>query len=240
MSCGLRLLSAPRECFDYCLYITDSKKIVKVYCHRSVLLAHSIRMRELITPENYFDLTITVLIGYVGSMLELIQFMYLKNTGLFTNREKILELCAVLKMKPEFVIASNVVQNLEHNSIDLDSCKLSTEFVTLVSMKKYVEPNQPISSSQFDIKVSSNGMDTTVNVQINNNMKTNNDQMSENVVSDDNMVLQFDDANMKPIDKLLLNCDAPLNHSKQTNTFLFIPPRILRSNMKRLRSTRNY
>jgi hypothetical protein len=177
-------------------------------------------------------LTITVEIGYVGSMLELLQFMYLKNTGLLTNREKILELCAVLKMKPEFVIASNFVNST--HSIDLDLCQLSTEFVNLVSMKKYVAPvvnsQSTSSSSQFDIKVSSN--EVTVNVQINNNnAKTNNDQM-------DNMVPRIAQFDQKPID--ISNCDESLNHSKKTNTFLFIPPRILRSNMKRLRSTRNY
>ena len=152
-------------------------------------------------------------------------------------------------MKPEFVIASNFP--ITTNSIDLDSCQLSTEFVKLVSIKKYVVPvvnSQSTSSSQFDIKVSSN--EVTVNVQINNNnTKTNNDQMINTTTLEkvdcestlDNMVppiAQFDHANIKPID--ISNCDESLNHSKKTNTWLFIPPRILRSNMKRLRSTRNY
>ena len=86
MSCGAVLLKGPVDSFDYCLYITDTKKTIKIYCHRSVLLAHSVKMRELITSENFFDLTIEVKPGYLGSMIELLQFMYLKNIALISNR----------------------------------------------------------------------------------------------------------------------------------------------------------
>jgi hypothetical protein len=170
-------------------------------------------LRELITSENYFDLTIDVPLGYLGAMLELLQFMYLKNTGLLTNREKILELCAVLKMKPEFVIASNVPSQL--NVIDLDSCQLSNEFVNLISIKKCVDPikENPIkkdeSKQQFNITVSSNGMDTNVNVQV-----THNEEKISSIL--------FDSQKSKR--------EPSTNHKKIS----------LRSNAKRLRSTRNY
>jgi hypothetical protein len=169
-------------------------------------------MRELITSDCYFDLTIDVPLGYLGSMLELLQFMYLKNTGLLTNREKIVTLCALLKMKPEFVIASNVPSHT--NVIDLDSCQLSNEFVNLISIKKYTNPikENPIkkedSKQQFNITVSSNGIDTNVNVQV-----THNEEKIRSVVFDSQ------------------------KKSKMEHEYKKIS---LRSNAKRLRSTRNY
>jgi BTB/POZ domain len=134
MSCGLKMLCAPKECFDYCLYVTDSKKVVKLFCHRAVLLSHSIRMRELITGENYFDLTLSVEPGYLGAMLELLQFMYLKNVGLLSNRDKILDLCALLQMKPEFVRAENILA--DEKVINLDTCQLTNDFISLISIKQ--------------------------------------------------------------------------------------------------------
>ncbi len=226
MSCGLRLLTAPIECFDYCLYISDSKKVVKVYCHRAILLSHSILMRELITSENYFDLTVSVEFGYISSMLELLQFMYLKNTGLLSNREKLLELCAMLKMKSEFV----TVGNIQSNVIDIESCQLSIEFEKLVSIKKIATNNEQ--GTEFNITMSSNGVKTSVNVQVDTIETKNHHTQNINSVSKCDTTCE-----------LSTTSNTPLYESEKINskkTILQIHKRPLRSDMKRLRSTRNY
>ena len=130
MSCGQTLLKGPKDIFDYCLYITDHKKTVKIYCHRSVLLSHSITMRNLIGAENFFDLTIEVKPGFLASMIELIQYMYLKNIALISNREKMLELCALLKMKKEYVLVNN-----SSCILNLETCQLTDEFQGLMEIK---------------------------------------------------------------------------------------------------------
>lgn len=136
MSCGLSLLRGSADSFDYSLYVTDGKKIIKVSCHRSVLMTHSAKMRELVNGENFFDVTITVKPGYMCSMMELLQHMYLKNSALLTNRAKILELCAFLRMKPTFI-------NVEHalppsaTIVDLEglTSHLTLDFQSLLSIK---------------------------------------------------------------------------------------------------------
>lgn len=98
-SCGLTLLKAPQDCFDYVLHITsDDQMIVNVFCHRCVLLAHSGKMRELISGENFFDMSVRVKPGYVSSTVELVQYMYLKDIEVISDKDKVLELSAFFEM----------------------------------------------------------------------------------------------------------------------------------------------
>jgi hypothetical protein len=123
----------------------------------------------LITAENFFDLTISVKPGYIGSMLELLQYLYLKNLGLLSNIPKILELCALLKMPQDFARASNVI--VDHTDYHLDNCRLTSDFVNLVSVKIAERPeiSQPghIQKQHRFVGIISN----TTNITINNTLE---------------------------------------------------------------------
>jgi len=95
-SCGQTLLQGPSNTFDYVLHLTDGKQQATMFCHRSVLSVHSKRFNTTINGENYFDQEVQVLPGYMGAMLELIQFMYLKDTRYLTQHKKIKKLCIFL------------------------------------------------------------------------------------------------------------------------------------------------
>jgi hypothetical protein len=98
ISCGLALLRAPKNCFDYILRISDGNITVKLFTHRCVLLSHGYKFNELINDENYFDMSIMVKKGFIGPCIELIQYMYLKDPRLITDKEKMLELCTLFEM----------------------------------------------------------------------------------------------------------------------------------------------
>jgi hypothetical protein len=97
-SCGLSLLQGPLDAFDYVLWLTDGEQQIKVLAHRCVLLAHSEKMRELITGENFFECTIKVKPGYLTACLELLQFMYMKDPRLIHHVDQVLELCGMFRM----------------------------------------------------------------------------------------------------------------------------------------------
>lgn len=93
-SCGLTLLRAPRNTRDYWLEITSNDDfVVTVHCHRCVLLSHATELQVYLTGENFWNMSIKVDLGYVSAALELIQFMYLKDPKLITEKDKVLELC---------------------------------------------------------------------------------------------------------------------------------------------------
>jgi hypothetical protein len=149
-SCGLTLLKSPKDTFDYVLYITDDTVTVKVLCHKCVLLSHSERLRELISGENYFDLDIKVKKGYISSLLQLIQYMYLKDPMLISNSDKILELCGMFHMELDhFIIRTNKAVQLntypmtsivlKHQQKQHDEkCLFATEFTKLIHIKDLV------------------------------------------------------------------------------------------------------
>jgi len=104
-SCGLTLLRSPPEAHDYVLKITcDDVHYVHINCHRCVLLAHSRKLQELITCENYYSLIIRVAPGYVGACVELLQYMYLRDISLITDKAKMLEMCGLFDMPSEFYL----------------------------------------------------------------------------------------------------------------------------------------
>ncbi len=142
-SCGLRLLRGPRNAFDYVLKITsDGKQFVNLACHRCVLIAHSAKFAELITSENYWDMEINVKPGYVSAVVELIQFMYLKDPRLLTQTQKVLELCGLFDMSSEhFAIRTNAATGPEDwirlvISADDSECITSADFLKIISVVK--------------------------------------------------------------------------------------------------------
>ena len=113
-SCGLALLKGPRNAFDYVLRLTsDDKQFVQIYCHRCVLITHSKKMSDLICNENFWDMDVKVKPGFLGAAVELIQYMYLRDITLISDKSKILELCAVFEMPLDFfLIQQNQAQAL--------------------------------------------------------------------------------------------------------------------------------
>lgn len=133
-SCGLTLLRGPRNAFDYRLSISsDEKHYVHIRCHRAVLISHSKRFDQLINAENYFELEIKVKPGYVGPMIELLQFMYLKDPALISSRDKVVELCGVCEMPLDhFFIRQHTDGTSPHRAVPLnivadESASVTTE-----------------------------------------------------------------------------------------------------------------
>ncbi len=102
-SCGLALLQGGS--FDYVLRISsDDKQYIHINCHRSVLTAHSSALRELISGDNFWDMDIKVRPGYVSAAIELVQYMYLKDPVLISQREKVIELCSLFGMPLDYFL----------------------------------------------------------------------------------------------------------------------------------------
>lgn len=100
-SCGSVLLSGPAHTFDYVLHLDDSVQQVHVWCHRVVLATHSALLSELMRGENYWEQCLQVASGYLGACLELIQFFYLRDLSLLTDRSRILRVCQFFKVPLE-------------------------------------------------------------------------------------------------------------------------------------------
>lgn len=99
LSLGQVLLSGNPNTFDYVLNLTeDGKTFVKVHCHRCVLCACSNRFDNLIGGEEYFEMNIKLLPGYLLPMLELIQYMYLRDLKLISHKKEVLKLCGSFEM----------------------------------------------------------------------------------------------------------------------------------------------
>jgi hypothetical protein len=181
-SCGLSLLKSPRDTFDYVLFITDDTVTVKVLCHKCVLLSHSERLRELISGENYFDLDIKVKKGYISSLLELIQYMYLKDPMLISNSDKILELCGMFHMELDhFIIRTNKAVQLntypmtsvvlKHQQKQQDEkCLFATEFTKLIHIKDLIPvditDSKPIKKT-FEKHINDQGLKRTLDKNTN-------------------------------------------------------------------------
>lgn len=116
ISCGQALLQMARQTADYAVFLKEGDGIVKVLCHKCVLIAHSVSFQNLINAENFFDIEIILKPGYMGSMIELLQFLYLKNPHELTNKKQVLELAGMLEMKLDFFIIQNVQTDQPHYS----------------------------------------------------------------------------------------------------------------------------
>lgn len=98
-SLGQHLLRGPNNSFDFKLKLTeDCHTVVCICCHRSILCAYSRKFSRLIKDQDYFDITIKCMPGYLGPMIELIQYMYLRNPKFITHKERVLKLCGTLEM----------------------------------------------------------------------------------------------------------------------------------------------
>lgn len=112
-SCGLTLLQGDKSEFDYVVYVTDGFGSVKIPCHRCILTVHSERLRDLMKNENFFDMVIRVKPGYIGAVIELIQYMYLKDHTLISDSVKVLEICGMFHMKADhFMIRNRMVPSV--------------------------------------------------------------------------------------------------------------------------------
>ena len=155
-TCGLALLSSPKETFDFVLKVTDGKQAAKVPCHRCVLVAHSLKLRDFITCENYFELTIKLLPGYIPALLELVQYMYLKDHTLITDIQKVLELCGTLHMKLDhFIVSRGKTEKLNqypvvyHIHLQENTAAVLPEFTRLVEFQNVqIAPPPKIKSEE--------------------------------------------------------------------------------------------
>lgn len=145
-SCGLTLLKSPLKTFNYVLHLTtDDVHYIQINCHKCVLLAHSKRILREMKSDTYFHFTIKVLPGYLGAFLELLQYMYLKNPALITEKDKICHLMGYLEMPSEFYVLQNMPvlkkahqKNSTHDIVQLHlysdegSCILQKDFLKTI------------------------------------------------------------------------------------------------------------
>jgi hypothetical protein len=128
LSCG-RTLLLNHQSTSYSLHIqeigTDNFVILK--CHRDVLISHSVVLSNLIlNGSNYFSCRVDVRQGFIPSMLEIIQFMYLKDVNLFTDIMKVKQLSEWLQMSDVFYECSNLLSAKE-NTKETDMKKWCTK-----------------------------------------------------------------------------------------------------------------
>lgn len=98
-SLGQHLLRGTNNSFDFKLKLTeDGHTFVDICCHRAILCMYSPKFSRLIKDQDYFDMTVKVFPGYLGPMIELIQYMYLRNPEFITHKERVLYLCATFEM----------------------------------------------------------------------------------------------------------------------------------------------
>ena len=156
-SCGLTMLQAPKDTFDYTLRITSDDKIfVSVQCHRCVLTTHSERLRYLMTNENYFTMDIKVEPGYVAPTLELLQYMYLKDASLIFHKEKALKLLALFEMplehflvRTEGTMPVNTYDTVQFLiQYDESSCIAATDFLKCLTFEQSKLCVAPISPTE--------------------------------------------------------------------------------------------
>ena len=159
-SCGLTMLQAPKDTFDYTLRITSDDKIfVSVQCHRCVLTTHSERLRYLMTNENYFTMDIKVEPGYVAPTLELLQYMYLKDASLIFHKEKALKLLALFEMplehflvRTEGTMPINTYDRVQFLiQYDESSCIAATDFLKCLTFEQAKLCVQPISPAPIAV-----------------------------------------------------------------------------------------
>ena len=106
-SCGLTLLRHAPPDFVLTLCVAWSSPSppprLQLRLHRCVLVAHSEAFRTLLTRENYFQCTVSLQPGHLGAMLQILQYMYLKDTSLLSTdpqeRQKIGRGVAFLRMQ---------------------------------------------------------------------------------------------------------------------------------------------
>lgn len=98
-SCGLTMLRAPEDTFDYVLHVTsDDAHFVRIHCHKAVLRCHSPLFSDLTTGANFWQLEVKLAPGFLGAFVELVQYMYLRDITLISNKDKVLTLCAKFDM----------------------------------------------------------------------------------------------------------------------------------------------
>ena len=143
-SCGLALLQGPEDAFDYVVTLTDGVNSIPIYCHRCVLLVHSKKIREYLCNENYFSMDIKVQSGYLGAAIELIQYMYLKDPSLLSDKEKILDLCGFFEMPFDFLVIRNdeaqILNRMQfvyhlHFQQTQESCVVGKEFLQCLEIR---------------------------------------------------------------------------------------------------------
>lgn len=149
-SCGLTMLRAPEDTFDYVLHVTsDDCHFVRIHCHKAVLRCHSPRFSDLMTGANYAELEVKLPPGYFGAFIELVQYMYLRDITLISHAQKVLKLCAMFDMPFDiFLIRTRAVEPINtYRSLvfqlvsDREPRDVST-CITAVDFLKHVEIHQ--------------------------------------------------------------------------------------------------
>lgn len=151
-TCGYVLLRAPVETFDFLLRFSTptSSTVVSVYCHRAILVAYSEYFRHwILHPDHggefHHQLNIRVDDGQLGAALELIQFMYLRDPTLLSNRNKVLQLCGLFRLYKEHLFIRSLddkphesrIPNIILTLVFDDSVAISSQdFVKAVSVEK--------------------------------------------------------------------------------------------------------
>ena len=140
-TCGETLLRGPKNSFDYVVRLTsDEKQYVSLQCHRCVLIAHSRQLGSLIYGENFWDMDIKVKHGYLGAAIELIQYLYLKDVSLISEKTKVLELCALFEMPADhFLIRSTAPLPSLYPTVKLVITADESESVTAMDFIKMIK-----------------------------------------------------------------------------------------------------
>jgi len=123
---------------------SNDKTFVQINCHRCVLLSHSKKMQTLINGENFWDMDIKVKPGFVAATIELIQYMYLKDISLISEKNKMLELCALFEMPLDyFLLRSDTLEQLNRYEIvqlniqlDDSSCITTVDLLKRLTFEK--------------------------------------------------------------------------------------------------------
>lgn len=141
-SCGLVMLRAPLDTCDYVLNITtDDKQYVQIHCHKCVLKCHSKRLNDLMTGERFHESTIKVPKGYSGAFIELVQYMYLRDLTVISDRDKVKKLCAMLDMPYDiFIISKNKLRPINtYHSIQFNIVSDDSTCVGVFDFMQHVE-----------------------------------------------------------------------------------------------------
>lgn len=162
-SCGLSLLRASEETFDYVLHVTsDDLHFVRIHCHKAVLRCHSPRFSDLMTGANYAELEVKLPTGYFGAFIELVQYMYLRDITLISHAQKVLKLCAMFDMPFDiFLIRTRAIEPIntyrslafqlvsDQEPREVSTCITALDFLRHVEIHKaQLQPIDPVATNE--------------------------------------------------------------------------------------------
>lgn len=161
-SCGLSLLRASPDTFDYVLHVTsDDLHFVRIHCHKAVLRCHSPRFSDLMTGANYAELEVKLPPGYFGAFIELVQYMYLRDITLISHAQKVMKLCAMFDMPFDiFLIRTRAIEPIntyrsltfqlvsDREPREVSTCITALDFLRHVEIHKAQLQIDPVATSE--------------------------------------------------------------------------------------------